>query len=73
MIYTPESYIVLFSPERLARLSVLLNEVKPSPDRKMMKRLIFDDLLGTLRSEDGDGRENVANKVNSRSFNVHHD
>ena len=29
--------------------------------------------IGTLRSEDGDGRENVAEKVNSRSFNLHHD
>ena len=29
--------------------------------------------LGTLRSEDGDGSENVAEKINSRSFNVHRD
>ena len=29
--------------------------------------------LGTLRSEDGDGRENVVEKVNSRSFNLHRD
>ena len=28
-------------------------------------------ILGTLRSEDGDGRENVAEKVNSRSFKLH--
>ena len=28
-------------------------------------------LLGTLRSEDGDGRENAAKKVNSRPFNLH--
>ena len=28
-------------------------------------------VLGSLRSEDGDGRENVAEKVNSRSFNLH--
>ena len=27
--------------------------------------------VGTLRSEDGDGRQNVAEKVNSRSFNLH--
>ena len=27
----------------------------------------------TLRSEDGDGRENVAEKVNSRSFNLYRD
>ena len=30
-------------------------------------------LIGTLRSEDGDGIENVAEKVNSRSFNLHRD
>ena len=29
--------------------------------------------LGTLRSQDGDGRENVAEKVDSRSFNLHSD
>ena len=29
--------------------------------------------MGTLRSEDGDGSENVAGKVNSRSFNLHRD
>ena len=29
--------------------------------------------LGTLRSKDGDGRQNVAEKVNSRSFNLHRD
>ena len=29
--------------------------------------------VGTLRSEDSDGSENVAEKVNSRSFNLHHD
>ena len=30
-------------------------------------------ILGTLRSEDGDGRESIAEKVNSRSFNLHRD
>ena len=30
-------------------------------------------LLGTLRSEDGNGSENIAEKVNSRSFNLHCD
>ena len=29
--------------------------------------------IGTLRCEDGDGRKNVAEKVNSRSFNLHRD
>ena len=33
----------------------------------------MDQLIGTLRSEDDDGRENVAEKVNSHSFNVHGD
>ena len=30
-------------------------------------------LIGALRSEDGDDSENVAEKVNSRSFNLHCD
>ena len=30
-------------------------------------------LLGNLRFEDGDGRENVAEKVNSRFLNLHRD
>ena len=30
-------------------------------------------ILGTLRSEDGDGSENVTEKVNSRSFNLYRD
>ena len=29
--------------------------------------------VGTLRSEEGDGRENVAEKMNSRSFDLHLD
>ena len=35
---TPEIFIVLFSPEKLALLS-LLKEVEPSPDCKMLKLL----------------------------------
>ena len=31
------------------------------------------ELIGTFRSEDGDGSENVAEKVNSRSVNLHRD
>ena len=34
---------------------------------------IVATLIGTLRSEDGDGRENVAEKVNSCFFNLHRD
>ena len=30
-------------------------------------------IKGTLRSEDSDGSENVAEKVNSRSFNFYRD
>ena len=30
-------------------------------------------ILGTLRSEDGDGRESVAEKVNLHSFNLYRD
>ena len=33
--------------------------------------LFCHHLLGTLRSEDGDGRKNVAEKVNLHSFNLH--
>ena len=34
---------------------------------------VVGSAIGTLRSEDGDGSENVAKKVNSRSFNLHRD
>ena len=34
---------------------------------------VVGSATGTLRSEDGDGSENVAEKVNSRSFNLHRD
>ena len=35
------------------------------------KTKVLQFIIGTLRSEDGDGRENVPEKVNSRSFNLH--
>ena len=38
-----------------------------------MKKTHVHPSIGTLRSEDGDGGENVAEKVNSRSFNLHSD
>ena len=41
-----------------------------SKERKGRRRQIT---LGTLRSEDGDGGENVAEKVSSSSFNLHGD
>ena len=43
-----ESFIVLFSPKTLSRLFTL-KEVKPSPDSKMIKLLIFDNLFPPLR------------------------
>ena len=43
-----ESAVFLFSPEKLTRL-ILLKEVKPSPDKKMIKLLTFDNLLPPLR------------------------
>ena len=47
-IHTPESFIVLFSPEKSARF-FLLKEVKPSSDRKMVKLLTFENLFLPLR------------------------
>ena len=35
--------------------------------------IVLEKIIGTLRSKGGDGRENVAQKVNSRSFNLHLD
>ena len=48
------------------------------PSYQLKKKLFIGNHLlgisvGTLRSEDSDGSENVAEKVNSRSFNLHHD
>ena len=47
-IHTPESFIVLFSSEKSARF-FLLKEVKPSPDRKMVKLPTFENLFLPLR------------------------
>ena len=47
-----------------------------SPLSESLKQAIVavvGSAIATLRSEDGDGNENVAEKVNSRSFNVHRD
>ena len=41
--------------------------------RGCLRRCCLNSLLGTLRCEDGNGRENVAEKVNSPSFNLHRD
>ena len=38
-----------------------------------VNRASLDIVIGTLRSEDSDDRENDAEKVNSRFFNLHRD
>ena len=43
-----ESFILLCSPKKLVRL-LILKEVKPSPDSKMIKLLTFDNLFPPLR------------------------
>ena len=45
---TPESFTSLFSPKKFARLFIL-KKVKPSPDRKLIKLLTFDNLFPPLR------------------------
>ena len=42
--HSPESFILLFWPKKLARLFIL-NEVNRSPDGKMMKLHTFDNLF----------------------------
>ena len=42
-------------------------------DTSLVSRVKLGEIIGTLRSDDGDGSENVAEKVNSRSFNLHRD
>ena len=53
-----------------------INATKFEKTRIDFKSYVFAAVavvVGTSRSEDGDGRENVAEKVNSCSFNLHHD
>ena len=40
---------------------------------RMVSSIRSQETIGTLRSADGDGRESVAEKVNSPSFNLHRD
>ena len=47
--YTPESFILLFSPKQLVWLLFMLKEVKLSSDSKMIKLLTFDNLFPSLR------------------------
>ena len=43
-VFTSENLIVLFSPEKLAQL-FLSKQVKPFPERRIIKRATFDNLL----------------------------
>ena len=43
------------------------------PSYQLKEELFIGISVGTLRSEDSDGSDSVAEKVNSRSFNLHHD
>ena len=51
----------------------LIQVPKENKVQKVNHLTVFLELIGTLRSEDGDGRENVPEKVNSCSFNLHRD
>ena len=63
------------SNKRAARAKLLFFYSKPidfcrSRRRRRRRRRCLSSLVGTLRSEEGDGSENVPEKVNSRSFNL---
>ena len=48
--YTPRiASFYYFTPEKVNTVNFLLKEAKPSPDRKIIKLLTFDDLLPSLR------------------------
>ena len=53
-------------------MRVELKKKNLSRERENAHQLCYQS-IGTLRSEDGDSRENVAEKVNSCSFNLHRD
>ena len=50
-----------------------MSEQKSAKKKLFIGNHLLGISVGTLRSEDSDGSENVAEKVNSRSFNLHHD
>ena len=70
---TPESFIVIFSPHKLAQL-FLLKEVKPFPNSKMIKILKSDNLLPPPRHshkkplQDDDAFFAKMTLVHARSF-----
>ena len=57
----------------LLRATCPFNEVEAASSKEILRLRGGGGLFGTLRSEGGDGRENVAQKVNSRSFHLHLD
>ena len=59
----------LSSEQEIKRLS----ELRSCPLKTWNKEVVQLTTIGTLRSENDDGSENVVEKVNSRSFNLHRD
>ena len=64
------------SNKRAARGKLLFCWSKPIDfcrSRRRRRRRCLSSLIGTLRSKDVDGSENIPEKVNSCSFNLHRD
>ena len=64
------------SNKRAARAKLLFYYSKPIDfcrSRRRRHRRCLSSLIGTLRSKDVDGSENIPEKVNSWSFNLHRD
>ena len=64
------------SNKHAARAKLLFFYSKPidfSRSRRRRRRRCLSSLIGTLRSKDVDGSENIPEKVNSCSFNLHRD
>ena len=59
----------IWAPLILIQASV---QIVGTPRRVFFKKIRSVNMTkGSLRSENGEGRENVAEKVNSRSFDLH--
>ena len=64
------------SNKRAARAKLLFFYSKPIDfclSRRRRRRRCLSSLIGTLRSKDVDGSENIPEKVNPCSFNLHRD
>ena len=64
------------SNKHAARAKLLFFYSKPIDicrSRRRRRRRCLSSLIGTLRSKDVDGSENIPEKVNSCSFNLHRD